>query len=79
MRSRDTALQLIERHFPDALGIRAELVEDPDSSDTAIVLNVAIRGTVAELLPRDDRFMDDWIKQIPEPAIDQIVMLLNHR
>lgn len=72
------ALELIQEHFPDAQGVRAELVWDPDiPGDTWVSLMVTLSGPLSEILARDDRFLDHWIAEMPWPEIDKIVVDLD--
>ena len=70
-----TALTIVRECFPDATGIRADVVWDPESGDESVGLIVTVPGTVEEVLKQDDRFMDRWIAEMPWPASDRIVVL----
>jgi hypothetical protein len=66
---------LIREHFPGSSPIRAELVEDPDSEgDAWISLTVQVAGSIPELLEQDDGFVDSWIREVPWPERDRIVL-----
>ncbi len=72
------ALELIEEHFPDAQGLHAELVWNPEyPDDTWVSLMVTLSGSLSQIIERDDRFVDDWIARIPWPESDKIVVDLD--
>jgi hypothetical protein len=71
------AIELIQCHFPDAQAMRSELVTDPEMYDTWVSLTVSMSGAVSDLTPRDDRFMEQWIAEVPWPAVDKIVVDLD--
>ncbi|MBI2759866.1 MAG: hypothetical protein HYX51_00360 [Chloroflexi bacterium] len=69
---------LIEELFPDARGLRANLVWDPDiPGDVWVSLTVTLSGSIAEIIHRDDTFVSRWIEDIPWPARDKIVVDLD--
>lgn len=74
----DRALALVNDHFPDARGVYAELMYDPDAPwDTWVSLTVELSGALSDILPRDEQFVHRWVAEIPWPAADQIVVDLD--
>ena len=72
------ALDLIQQHFPDVQGLRADPVWDPDvPGDVWVSLTVTLSGSLPQVLSRDDRFLDDWVATMPWPASDKIVVDLD--
>ena len=74
-----TALDLIQECFPDAQGMRSEMVWDPDSGEEWAALTVTVSGPEADIAERDHRFVDRWIAAVPWPARDMIVTTLDIR
>ena len=73
-----TAVDLVREYFPDADGLRTELMWDPDNpSDTWVSLVVTVSGTTADYRDRDDAFLRRWIAEVPWPQGDKVVTTLD--
>lgn len=64
----------IADHYDAAGQVVAELVEDPDSGGAWVALTVPVRGTVPEVLDRDDAFLARWTTMVPWPQRGKIVV-----
>jgi hypothetical protein len=73
------AFDLIDSHFPDAKGVKAEFMEDPESPDEWVTLVVRVAGELSDIMSREDRLTDAWTAAVPWPAADQIVILMDIR
>jgi hypothetical protein len=70
------ALSLIDEHFPDAQGVKADYVEDPDSSDAWIALTTTVADSVSDVMDRYDHLTGEWIARAPWPERDRIAFAL---
>jgi hypothetical protein len=66
------AVSLAHEYFPDAQGLNAELVRDPDSDDAWVSVTITVAGDVAAIAARDDAYTDRWIARTPWPRTYRI-------
>jgi hypothetical protein len=68
---RDT-VRLAQRSFPPSSQVGLWLMQDPESDERWLVVNVVLRATVEEALEHYGRFVEEWVTITPAAARDRI-------
>jgi hypothetical protein len=70
-----TAIALVERHFPPVQTWRFSLEREPENGEECAVVHAGLRDDIREedgLLRCYDAFLSDWVKAAPWPQRDKI-------
>jgi hypothetical protein len=72
-----TAVNSAEKNFPTISELKIEVEQDPETEEEWLVLNVAIRGEVDEVLNNYDNYVNYWVSTVPWPERQKIRLLYN--
>src|SRR5262245_12326648 len=70
-----TAIALVERHFPPVQTWRFSLEREPENGEECAVIHAEVRDDVRDvdsLLSCYDAFLSRWVKDVPWPQRDKI-------
>ena len=62
-----TSVDLIKAYFPSHERISAELVEDTETNEKWVLLNVFIKDEINRILDMYDKYTEEWIDKVPWP------------
>ena len=67
---------LVQKYFPQAQRISAELVHDPDADADWVALNVEGDAPPQAILAHDAAFLDEWSATIGGHVLDRLVVMI---
>ncbi|MGA2333015.1 MAG: hypothetical protein ABSG75_14770 [Syntrophales bacterium] len=67
-----TSADLIRRCFTSHEEISAELMEDTETDEIWVVLNIFVRGETNQILDMYDEYTREWIAKVPWPACSRV-------
>jgi hypothetical protein len=67
---------LVQKYFPEARHISAELVHDPDAGAEWVALNVEVAMPVPVMLERDAAFLAEWSTWVGRHVLDRLVVMV---
>ncbi len=67
-----TSIALIKKCFPSYENISAEFVEDMESDEQWILINVFVRDKIDRILDMYDKYTEEWIDKVPWPESSKI-------
>src|SRR4051794_19103898 len=70
-----TAVRLIQRHFAGVTRLRCEALEAHETDERWVLLRFGVGGSVDEAMAAYDRFVDEWVADVPWPERDRISIL----
>lgn len=66
------ALEIIKRSFLDIQNIYTELLQDPDTDEQWLVINVEVKSEIEEVLDMYDNYTREWVSEVPWPEREKI-------
>jgi hypothetical protein len=66
------ALALISESFPTVEALALETMDDPDTGEVWINIDVKIDGDLDDVMAGYDRYAEQWARLVPWPAVSQI-------
>lgn len=70
-------LALAAEHLKPVAPMQVELQSDPETGERWIALFVPVRGTVEEMLERENVLVRAEVQQIPQPALGKMTTFVN--
>jgi len=66
------ALGIIKRSFSNIRTIYTELLQDPDTDEQWLVVNVEVKGEIEDILDMYDKYTGEWVSRVPWPERGKI-------
>jgi hypothetical protein len=66
------ALKIIKCSFSNINTIYTELLQDPDSNEQWLVINVEVKGEIEDILDMYDKYTGEWVSRVPWPQRGKI-------
>ena len=66
------AVDVIERSFRNVVETEMSVEEDPETGEKWLMIAIAVRGTVEDVLQNYDRYTESWLSAVPWPECHKI-------